>query len=224
MFLMKMSTYAIRHEQTRSWLIMALTSGDAFMASKSTSAVCKRTRLGGHVCVPRRFESCTHVPVVAGGVGDVRPRPVRERGTVGRRLDVGLEAQWPAVRAHEMALVVEGVEHDRGERLQAIAAHGLDRAGVVDVLFLRTRDVVRTIRATDGPSVTLTIVIVFKYSMRSESVDPKSLVISCVRYGRVSTSTGREGTGQAHIVVDEAAAEVVHAAVHARLPRTQSTP
>ena len=108
----------------------------------------------------------------------MRPRAVRERRAVARRLDVGLEAERPAVGGHQMALVVDRVQDDRAERLQPVRAHGLHRPRVVDVLLLRRGTMVKQ-GPIGGASVGRTMVMDLRYSMRSESFEPKSLVISC---------------------------------------------
>jgi len=76
-----------------------------------------------------------------------------------------------------VALVVDRLQDDRRERLEAVGADGLHRPRVVDVLLLR-RGTMVTQGPIGGASVGRTIVMDLRYSMRSESFEPKSLVIS----------------------------------------------
>ena len=68
---MKMSTYATRHECTRSLLTMALTSSEAVCKSKSTSADLSSSAAGGTRCAHERSESAARL--VLGSTSPLSP-------------------------------------------------------------------------------------------------------------------------------------------------------
>ena len=70
-------------------------------------------------------------------VDNVRDAAVGERGAVGARLDVRLDPERAAVGGHHVRLEVKRLQVDGGEGLEAVGAHGLDRALQVGVLFHR---------------------------------------------------------------------------------------